>query len=133
MVSEDAPQALLLDVVDLRAGPDAPAAGPAGPRPAPDNGGDEDDGDADGGWVLVDGVGRGGGSAAGAGAARGGAAPALRLLPDPTAAERLFCVAAGAAWALTLPWLPALAALLADGARTSPRDLPDPGIYHVVI
>ncbi len=128
VVSEDAPQALLLDVIDLRAGPNAPA----GPRPAPDEGGDEDDGDADGdadgGWVLVDGAGRGRGPAAGAGAARGGAAPALRLLPDPAAAERLFCVAGGAAWALTLPWLPALAALLADGVHMSWHTLPDTGV-----
>lgn len=106
---------LLLDAVDLRV-PPLRALGPAQhPNPSTSPAADDSDNEeADGGWVLVDGEGRSTNRVGGAG--RGGGGAALRLLPDPAVAERVFCVAGGAAWALTLPWLPALAALLAQGA-----------------
>ena len=116
--SEGAPHVLLLDAVDLRV-PPLRALGPAQtPSPGPSRAAeDSDDDEADGGWVLVDGEGRAAGRIADG--HRSGGSAALRLLPDPAAAERVFCVASGVAWALTLPWLPALAALLAQGATAS--------------
>lgn len=142
MVAEGAPHVLLLDAVDLRGLPDLvpqrdggypnPNPGPTGTSAADE---DSDGDEADGGWVLVGPgavvpAGRGGkGWDVGdgprglmAGGPRG--AP-VRLLPDPAAAERLWAVAGGAAWALTLRWLPALATLLADGALPCGQTLHD--------
>lgn len=106
MVSEDALQLLLLDAVNLQV-PASQAAGTGA-------GAADSDDDADGGWVLISGAASGHRGCGGGGGSCGAAA--LRLLSDPVVAERLFCVAGGAVWALTLRWLPALASLLAHGA-----------------
>jgi hypothetical protein len=44
-----------------------------------------------------------------------GGGPALALLPDLAAPERVFVRSGRAAWALTLAWLPAVANFLAEG------------------
>lgn len=107
-MSEDALRLLLLDAVNLQV-PASQAAGTSA-------GAADSDDDADGGWVLISGAASGHRGCGGGGGGGSCGAAALRLLPDPVVAERLFCVAGGAAWALTLRWLPALASLLAHGA-----------------
>ena len=49
-------------------------------------------------------------------AADGGSGPALALLPDLAAPERVYVRSGSAAWVLTLAWLPAGANFLAEGA-----------------